>query len=263
MENINNNKDMINRSGKVWAGLFIIVIGSLLLLKNFGLELPFWMFKWSTLLIGIGLFVGLRHNFRNSGWFVMVLIGAYFTLKDIFRDYNMSNVVFPIMLLVFGLYLILKPKNNGYHKAWKKRERFQRNYNYGAYDAPQGASGGQSNTDYSSIDYVESTNIFGGGQQIIYTKNLKGGELTAVFGGGDLNFTQADFEGEIIFDVTVVFGGLKIILPPHWRIKSEVTAIFGGIDDKRGISPIEQTTTEKLVIIRGVVLFGGLEIKSF
>lgn len=125
MENI-NNKDMVNRSGKVWAGLFIVGIGSLLLLRNFGLDIPHWLFKWSTLLIAIGLFVGARHNFRNSGWFVMVLIGSYFTLKDIFRDYDMSNVVFPIMLLALGLYLILKPKNTcGYKKkqmaTWKSR----------------------------------------------------------------------------------------------------------------------------------------------
>ncbi|WP_199118540.1 LiaF domain-containing protein [Pedobacter sp. ASV28] len=267
MENI-NKKEMINRSGKVWAGLFIIGIGSLLLLNNFGLHLPHWIFKWSTLLIAIGLFVGARHNFRNSGWFIMVLIGSYFTLRDIFRDYDMSNIVLPLMLVVLGLYLILKPKGtNNFHKErWKRRnDRFNRRFErLDSFSSPNPNEPAAPNHDktYSNHDYIDSVNVFGGSQQTIFSKNLKGGEITAIFGGGDLNLTQADFQGEIVIDVTAIFGGLKVIIPPTWQIKSEVTAIFGGVDDKRAIQPIEQDQN-KLVILRGVVLFGGVEIKNY
>jgi predicted membrane protein len=264
MENI-KNKEMVNRSGKVWAGLFILGIGLLLLLRNFGLELPHWVFKWSTWLIAIGLFVGARHNFRNSGWFVMVLIGSYFTLRDIFRDYDMSNIVFPIMLLALGLYLILKPKNtSGYKKnKWKhKHGRYNKFDDESLGDQEADAPIGDAKQDFNASDYIDSVNVFGGSNQVIYSKNLKGGEITAVFGGGDINLTQADFEGQIILDVTAMFGGVKIVVPATWQIKSEVAAIFGGVDDKRTI----HTATEqvnKLIIIRGVVLFGGVEFKSY
>lgn len=265
MENI-NNKEMVNRSGKVWAGLFIVGIGALLLLRNFGLDIPHWVFSWSTWLIVIGLFVGARHNFRNSGWFVMVLIGAYFTLKDIFRDYDMSNVVFPIMLLALGIYLILKPKNNckDVNNRWQRRRnrfgnRFDSTNPLG--QAPNEPTG-DAQQGYNATDYIDSVNIFGGSNQIIYSKNLKGGEIIAVFGGGDINLIQADFENQLTLDVTAIFGGLKIVVPATWQIKSEVTAIFGGVDDKRGMYPAAEHA-DKLLIIRGVVLFGGVEFKSY
>lgn len=265
MGNINNNKEMINRSGKVWAGLLIVGIGSLLLLRNFGLDIPHWIFRWNVLFIIIGLFVGIRHNFRNSGWFVMVLIGSYFTLRDIFSGYDMSNIVLPLMLLALGLYLILKPKNTCGYKKNKWRNRDQQ-YNKFEHASPLGqepdATTGDAKRDFNSNDYIDSVNIFGGSNQIIYSKNLKGGEITAVFGGGDINLTQADFEGQVVLDVTAIFGGVKIVVPPTWQIKSEVTAVFGGVDDKRTIYPASEQV-DKLVIIKGVVLFGGVEFKSY
>ncbi|WAC40899.1 LiaF transmembrane domain-containing protein [Pedobacter sp. SL55] len=265
MENINNNKEMVNRSGKVWAGLFIVGIGALLLLRNFGLYLPHWVFSWSTILILIGLFVGARHNFRNSGWFVMVLIGAYFTLEDIFRGYDMSNIVFPIMLVALGLFLVLKPKSV---PNFKRNKWSRKNDGYNTFEKVnplgQESDPSSSNTrqDFNANDYIDSVNVFGGSNQVIYSKNLKGGEITAVFGGGDINLTQSDFEGQIVLDVTAIFGGVKIVVPPTWQIKSEVTAVFGGVDDKRAIYPATEQAN-KLIIIRGVVLFGGVEFKSY
>ena len=57
--------------------------------------------------------------------------------------------------------------------------------------------------------YLDSVNVFGGSHQTIYSKNFKGGEITAVFGGCDVNLTQADFEGVVAIDVTAIFGGAK------------------------------------------------------
>jgi len=265
MENINNNKEMVNRSGKVWAGLFIVGLGALLLLRNFGLYLPHWIFSWSTWLIVIGLFLGARHNFRNSGWFIMVLIGAYFTLEKIFREYDMANIVFPIMLLALGLFLIVKPKRRNHFRKNKYRTR-DRGYNRFESVNPLGQESEAAMEDvkgeFNANDYIESINVFGGSNQIIYSKNLKGGEITAVFGGGDINLTQADFDTQVILEVTAIFGGVKIVVPPTWQVKSEVTAVFGGVDDKRTIYPAGEQV-DKLVIIRGTVLFGGVEFKSY
>lgn len=267
MENI-ENKNMVNRSGKVWAGFIIVGIGALLLLRNFGLGLPHWFFNWSVWLVVIGLFIGARHNFRSSGWFVMVLVGSYFTLDDILDDYEMPHVALPIAIVALGLYLILKPKDTTVcrDKRRRRKERFDK-FEYvnplGQEQEPEPVepfNGGKK--DKYSNDYINSVNVFGGSNQVIYSKNLKGGEVVAVFGGGDLNLTQSDFEGQIILDVTAIFGGVKIVVPATWQIKSEVTAIFGGVDDKRAIYPVTEQAN-KLIIIRGVVLFGGVEFKSY
>ncbi len=262
MENT-NHKTMINRSGKVWAGLFIIIVGSILLLNNLGLNLPHWVFSWSTILLAIGLFIGARNNFKGSTWLILSLIGGYFTLSDIFDNLNLSNVVFPLMLVGIGLYLVLKPKRS---KKILNEDMEQQNFQFAEQgndftEAERKAHAATGN--YPSNDYFESVNVFGGSNQVIYTKNLKGGEVVAVFGGGDINLTQADFEGQIILDVTAVFGGVKIILPSNWLVKSEVAAVFGGVDDKRPIYPPVEGQAKKILIIRGVVLFGGVEFKSF
>ena len=268
MENI-ENKDMTNNSGKVWAGLIIVGIGALLLLDNLGLNLPHWLFKWSNILIVIGLFIGIKHNFKHSAWFIMVLVGSFFTLQDAFRDdINFGKIVFPGMIVILGLYLIFKPKSDfTSHKAkWKnKGDKWKRKF--GEHDPFMASPETDPNLNpsekkTSNNDYLDSVNVFGGSHQTIYSKNFKGGEVVAVFGGCDLNLSQADFEGEIIIDITAIFGGCKIILPAGWQVKQEVTAIFGGLDDKRSVVPNFEGP-HKLVIIRGIAMFGGVDIRNF
>jgi len=169
-------------------------------------------------------------------------------------------------LVILGLYILLKPKTGFRHKAkWKN-----------FYDEDQLVSGANASNPSPSAsidpnasqpsskgtDYVDSVNVFGGSHQAVYSKNFKGGEITAVFGGCDLNLTQADFEGEIRIEVTAIFGGAKIIVPPGWEVKSEVTAIFGGLDDKRSIQPTGEGK-KRLVIIEGLALFGGVDIRNY
>jgi hypothetical protein len=94
------------------------------------------------------------------------------------------------------------------------------------------------------------------------SKNLRGGKLTAAFGGIDLDLTQADIQGTVTLQIDVIFGGMKLIVPPHWDIRTEVSNIAAGIEDKRtyretAIDP------DKVLILKGTVLFGGLEIRSF
>ncbi len=259
------NKDMINRSGKVWAGLFIVTIGALLLLKNLGLNLPDWLFSWSTFLIGLGLFIGFKRNFEGLGWFILIAVGSYFTLEEAVRSFDVSDIGLPILLLVIGIFLIVKPKRTVANRWVRRRDRmrrgFDRSFPYNESDAFGTTEERAKNTSNSS-DYFDSINIFGGSQQTVYSKNFKGGQVVAIFGGCDVNLTQADFEGEIVIDVTAIFGGSKIIVPQGWEVKSEVTAILGGMDDKRAIVPLNPEQ-KKILILRGIAMFGGIEIKNF
>ncbi|HTM99446.1 MAG TPA: LiaF domain-containing protein [Pedobacter sp.] len=259
MKEYHNNGNIASQSGKVIAGLFIIAIGALLLVDNIWQGIPDWIFKWHTFLIALGLFIGVKHNFRNSGWFVITLIGIIFTVNRAIPELEMKQVLFPVGLLIFGAYLILKPKSTFTHKAkWKDFKESEAFTSYTEADATATTEKKKTN----SNDYLDSVNVFGGSHQNIYSKNFKGGEITAVFGGCDLNLTQADFEGEIEIDITAIFGGAKIIIPPGWEVKSEVTAIFGGIDDKRSIQPVNEEN-RKLVIIKGIALFGGIDIRNY
>jgi hypothetical protein len=62
-------------------------------------------------------------------------------------------------------------------------------------------------------------------------------------------------------EVTQVFGGTKIVIPANWTVHSEMVAIFGGIEDKRLQS--NEPTPDKVLIIEGTSVFGGIDIRSF
>jgi predicted membrane protein len=80
-----------------------------------------------------------------------------------------------------------------------------------------------------------------------------------------LDFSQADIkDGEVaMLDITQMFGGVKLFVPANWVIKSDMTAILGGYDDKRSIAPTNFDGARKTLVIDGTCVFGGVEIKSF
>ncbi|SHG00809.1 LiaF transmembrane domain-containing protein [Pedobacter caeni] len=276
-----------SKNNRVWSGLILLVIGLVFFLGNMGIRIPHWVLSWHTLLVIIGLLIGYKRNFDGGGWWVMVLVGGYFTLEDI-ADFNMSKYYFACAFIIGGIYLILKPKGKGFNaEKWKKKHaNFNTDFGFGGMGDGSGDMGdGSGGADYGSgvgddgtgaaskekkkkgewvdeNDVIEAVSVFGGTDQMVYSKNFKGGEVVAVFGGCNINLSQADFEGTIVLEIIAVFGGVKIILPPSWIVKSEVTAIFGGSDDKRG--PVIIAGNEgKIVKITGLALFGGIEIRNF
>ena len=60
-----------------------------------------------------------------------------------------------------------------------------------------------------------------------------------------------------------MFGGWTLVVPPNWQVKNEVVAIFGGINDKRVISTDVLKDNSRQLIIKGFVMFGGGDIKSY
>ena len=115
---------------------------------------------------------------------------------------------------------------------------------------------------YSQEDFVDSTSIFGGANKIILSKDFKGGDIVNIFGGTELNLSQADITDKAILEMTTIFGGTKLIIPSNWSVKSEATIIFGGIEDKRSM-PAVSGSIGKILLLKGTVIFGGIEIKSF
>ncbi len=252
-------------SSRICAGLVILVIGMVFLLRNFGIFIPGWIFNWPVLLVIIGLLIGFKRNFNGVGWLVMVLVGGHFIVKDI-EEVNLSKYYLAASFIVFGLYLILKPKStfcrdHECKNRWDKRSAARRNR-----QLQEGQQSATSNDEqFNAVnenDVLESVSVFGGSHQHIHSKNFRGGEAIAIFGGCDVNLSQADFEGVIELEVVALFGGVKIIIPASWEVKSDVVAIFGGLDDKRSIGPVS-SEARKVVRIKGVTIFGGVEIRNF
>ena len=238
-----------NRHNSIWTGVFILIIGLAALLKATFTDLPDWVFSWQTLLIALGLFLGLRRNFRGGSWLVLILIGTIFLLNEIYPEFTFRRYMWPVALIVIGLFIVVRPRHR---LRWEGDEK----------KTSEGGSTILSDTDYSKDDFVESTSVFGGAKKIIISKNFKGGDLVNIFGGTELDLSQADFTGTAVIELTTVFGGTKLLVPSNWSVKSEAVTIFGGIEDKRRMQTITDIP-DKTLLIRGTVIFGGIDIKSF
>lgn len=254
----------VRNEGRVWVGIFILIIGGLLMARAAGvLHFPPWFFTWPMLLIGIGVLTGIRHRFRNIGWLFPVAIGGIFLADRISPDLAFRPYFWPALVIAIGLLIIFRPKGVHYprhnHRARWRDETIPRNENV---TAPTTSSTYYA-SDYDSdpSDKVDITAIFGGVKKNVISKNFRGGDVTAFMGGAEINLTQADFVGKASVDCFNMFGGTKLIIPPDWDIQSEVVAIFGGIDDKR--PPMPHSEPRKVLVLDGTCMFGGIEIKSF
>jgi hypothetical protein len=271
-------------SGKV-AGLFLLMVGVVLLTAKMGVFfLPGWVFSWPMLLIALGLFLGFKHSFQKPSWLVLIVIGGVFLLDNHFLiDFNLKRYFWPILIIGLGIWLIMKPKKRN---PWENQvgagtTRPEDTPGYytdpvnGAYPGgytdytgdeaytANGYGGAQGYVAGGPEDHIDSAAIFGGIKKNIVSKNFKGGEVVSVFGGTELNLMHADIQHPIVLEATQIFGGTTLIVPPHWQIKADdMVAILGGIDDKR-LPMTQGYDPNKVLILKGTTLFGGLNIKSY
>ena len=289
-------------SGGLWAGLFLLLVGGVLLLDQLGFPLPDYLFNWHVLLIAIGLFLGLRHNFRGGAWLILIAVGAVYMLQDYYPNIELHRFIWPGVLILAGLMFILRPRRHfrdHWHHEWKEdwkqnwkqqwrddweRKRRDRsdNTNFNTGSTPNSGTpntgstpdsgapystgttfttGGSNSQRYTPEDFIDATSIFGGVHKKMVTKNFKGGDIVTIMGGTEIDLSQADFAGVARLDVTQVMGGTKIIVPAHWEVRSEVTAIFAGFEDKRQQPAIQNPG--QVLIIEGTSIFGGIELKNF
>jgi len=118
-------------------------------------------------------------------------------------------------------------------------------------------------TDTGSVtdEYFDISSIFNDIKRKIESPSVKGGKVTTIFGGAKIDLYNTSPQEKCVIDVLTVFGGTEIFAPADWKISNNVTAVFGGAEDKRRKSaPV--AGEEKKLIITGSAIFGGLEIKS-
>ena len=235
------------KNGRVWTGVFFIIVGGVALARSFMVPMPEWLFSWQTLLIAIGIFIGIRENFHGAAWFILILIGGAFLLNDFYFGGELRRHVWPVVIIALGAISILRPRNRRFGRNSKQRIWMDEDVS----------------TVNGREDFTDLTIVFGSSKKTIESKKFAGGDITSVFGGAELDLTNADIEGKATIDVTAIFGGVELIIPSNWTIKSEVVSIFGSVQDNRIQSAALTQNPEKVIILDGTALFGGIEIRSF
>ena len=213
---------------RVYLGLAAVAIGSLLLLRNLHvISFDYWGELWGGFLSFLLILVGCIILVKRSRWIWGLLFlsaGATIGLRALhIVDVNFWQIVWPILFIAVGSAVLFSLVKDGKISKTKAKHMVA-------------VWSGQS-------EKVEGE----------YT----GGTISSVFGGVDLDLRQSDIQDGAVIELFVLFGGVDIIVPNDVVIKNEVTAIFGGIDDKT--SP--GTKAKKTLYIRGECFFGGIELK--
>ncbi len=234
----NTSETRVNKRGpNFWLAVCLIAVGILFLLDNLDvLDIGnFWEF-WPVILIAVGLMKLTGSNFQDkSSASVLIGIGLFFLLRNLgILDWGDIRQFWPLILILIGVSIIFKHKNRSESVGSKHSE--------------------------NRVDMVA---IFGGNSKTITSDHFEGGNITALFGGAKLDFGQAKLaEGENVLDVFAMFGGAEIRIPEDWIVQIKGVPIFGGFEDGRRSIPAEEKTKDRTLIIKGFVMFGGLELKD-
>jgi predicted membrane protein len=228
---------------RVFLGGILIILGGIFLFDTMNIlhfRIAHVIFSWSFIMFVIGLFVLINTEKKFLGG-ILTGIGALFLIPRIFPevDYD-GGIIIPVFLIILGIYIILK-----------KRKAEQASI---------------FNSDSSKInkDRIDDVSIFGGGTKIISSNNFQGGNITAIFGGSEINFMNCQLaEGEHILDVLCIFGGTTIIVPKEWNVVINVTSVLGGFSNKAIRNPSIVIDQSRTLHIKGLAMFGGGEVKTY
>lgn len=227
-------------NNRVIIGVVLVMAGLFLVMRNTGVFPDFIdhiVFSWPMLLITIGLVMTLGSAEKTGGIIVMA-VGGFFMIPRIFQEtFHMYDMFWPSIFIIIGIIFILSRR-----KGW----------------------GSVSSKGMVGDDYVDYVNIFSGGERQVVSQNFRGGKISAVFGGIELDLTKAKLApGRNDLEIACVFGGATIIVPDTWYVTIEVTPILGGFSDSRKLTPGLTIDSTSQLVIKGAVVFGGGEVKAY
>ncbi len=218
------------------VGLFVITLGVLLTLDNLHyINAEDYFSFWPLVLIFVGL-AKLGSSTTRTAQLIAglwIVVGVAFLLSnlDVFR-FGIWDF-WPLLLVLLGVTML--------------RRSMQRHQHV------------DSATDPAST--VSAFCVWSGADRKSTSTDFRGGELTAIMGGADVDLTQARIaNGEAIMDVFAFWGGIDIRVPPDWTVVSDVTPFMGAYEDSRK-SQTAGDPAQRLVL-RGLVVMGGVEVKN-
>ena len=236
-----NNPHPKSATSQVVLGLLVIAMGLLFLLDNLGFVDMHRAFSfWPMLFVIVGT-VKLCDTRTQGGAMLgaaMVGVGVLLMLDrmDII-DFSWRTI-WPLVLIGLGGFLVAKAIRG---------KRAQESGVAMLDGAPAGAG-----------EVLDVTAILGAYERRVTTQDFRGGEITAVMGGCELDMRGASIRGEAVINVFAFWGGVTIKCPPDWSVSLQGTPILGGFEEKT-IAPPDDS---KRLVIRGYAIMGGVEIRN-
>jgi predicted membrane protein len=222
-------------------GVILVLVGLCLVIRNADFFTPYIdniIFSWPMLLVTIGLVITLGSSGRKTSGIIVMAVGAFFLIPHIFSNtFHIYNLFWPSIFIIIGVVFIVSKR-----RGWNSE-----------LTAP-----------VVGDDYIDCVNVFSGGERQIVSENFRGGKVTAIFGGSEIDLTKAKLApGRSELELACIFGGTTLIVPDDWFVTLEVTPVLGGFGDSRKLNPTRTVDSTRQLVIKGAIVFGGGEIKSY
>ncbi|MCK5055807.1 MAG: hypothetical protein KAT34_04080 [Candidatus Aminicenantes bacterium] len=217
--------------GISFVGIILVLLGVVWVLSNLDIiDFSFGTW-WPLILVAVGLInlLSMRSANNPSAW-ILIALGVVFllTTHDVFEWSDIWKF-WPIILVIIGISLLFRREGKPVRGA-------------------------------SDEDRFDETAIFWGFEKNITGKSFKGGTITAIFGGGEIDLRSAELDKDgAVIDITAIFGGVELRIPESWAVETHTTGIFGGADNK--CKNREQREGQR-VVINATAIFGGVDIKN-
>lgn len=239
---------MISRA-RMWPGLILTTLGVLFLLDTlhmirFGEFMSRW---WPSILILVALYhIAVRGRWR-WGWAIALLVVGVIFQVDALHLFSWwsAELVWPIALITAGVWLLvgrLHPR------------------------APQASAETTTAAAVEGSATLDATAVFSDFKCVVTSKQFRGGAATSIFGGIKIDLRQAELApGEQRLDITSVFSGAEVRVPPSWNVIVEGTPVLGHIKDARwpaGAAPPGAGSGGSSLRIRVSAIFGGMKVDT-
>ena len=252
----------------LFAGMIFVTIGVVFLLGNMGfLNLSYVLRFWPVIVISVGVFKLVESGedyARSSGIFWVVIGGLFLTgtlgiLRVSFRDF------WPVVLIGFGALMLWRsvllghPLKNSASRD-SSRSAADRPSFTNADSEPVREEPAAGATAASSNSMISAMAILGGVERRNNCQDFRGGSITAIMGGCEIDLRTASIasSNEPILAVFALWGGIEVRVPPDWTVVSQVDPILGGFED----STLPPKEASKRLILRGTAIMGGIEVSN-
>jgi putative Mn2+ efflux pump MntP len=223
-------------TSQVVLGLMVVAVGILFTLDNLNIiDARDYLQYWPAGLVAVGA-LKLWHATRDGhGWFggvIFVAAGTWMLVQRIVYITINARELLPLLLVGLGGYMVWR----GFGGQRRERE-----------------SDGHSS--FSALA------IMCGVARRSSSQAFQGADLTAVMGGCEIDLRQASIAQGVdaIIDVFAFWGGIDIKVPEDWTVVTRAMPLMGGVEDK---TRAPQTPTGKRLVIRGIVVMGGVSVKN-
>ena len=246
----------LNVTPQLVVGVCLVVFGVLLTLDRMQLiDAAVSLRFWPLVLVALGAWIVAerRPSGRAFPGYVMMAVGGLLLLNS----FGLARVRFwelfwPAIIVLVGARLIM-------HSPGRRRDGRMVGQFLGDGGGMAGSTGGNGT--------ISMLSLLGGSQRASNDNPFRGGDMTSIIGGVQLDLRQAVIEPgqQAVIDVAAVLGGLEIWVPTGWTVVSEVVPVLGSVEDKR-LPPVDGARmangTAPRLVLRGAVVLGGLIIKS-